>query len=161
MPFMKQHASIVLLILLALMASGCAGSKTRRTRDQKVQAIIGTARSYVGTPYRWGGTSKAGMDCSGLLVTSFKTAGIQLPRTAKEQSKMGKKVDLTQLKPGDLVFFSRKPRRRKVTHAGLVTKVYGKKDVRFIHASTSQGVIETNMFSDYYKKRIVRATRPF
>jgi len=152
---------VVLLLLLACAAGGCAGSKARRTRDQKVQTIIGTARSYTGTPYRWGGTTKAGMDCSGLLVTSFKSAGIALPRTAKEQSKTGKKVDLNQLKPGDLVFFSRKPRRRKVTHAGLVTRVVGKKDVRFIHASTSQGVIEANLFSDYYKKRIVKARRPF
>ncbi|MFA0961558.1 C40 family peptidase [Roseivirga sp. BDSF3-8] len=150
-----------LLILLMVFSFGCGAGKKARVRDNKVNTAISTARSYTGTPYRWGGTTRSGMDCSGLLITSYGAAGIAIPRTAKAQSKYGKKVSIYELKPGDMVFFAAKKGRRKVTHAGMVTEVNGRHDVRFIHASTSLGVTENNIFSDYYKKIFVRARRPF
>ena len=94
------------------------------------------------------------------MVASFKSADISLPRTAKEQSKSGKGVSKGELKEGDLVFFSAKPGRRKITHAGVVTEVRSKDYVRFIHSSTSLGVVEANLFSDYYRKIFVKARRP-
>ena len=99
------------------------------------------------------------MDCSGLLVTAFRHGGIELPRTSAEQSKTGSLVSLHEVTPGDLVFFAL--RGRRVSHVGMVTEVRGKKDVRFIHASSSLGVIESNLFSDYYRKNFVKARRPF
>lgn len=72
---------------------------------------------------------------------------------------MGEKIKLKQLQEGDLVFFATGKKRREITHVGLVTDVRGKDDVKFIHASSSLGVIETNIFSDYYLKRFRFARR--
>ena len=136
---------------------------TRRVNrlDSRQLQIIQTARSFTGTPYRWGGTTRSGMDCSGLLMTCFHEAGINLPRTSAEQSKVGQLVSIHELRPGDLVFFATKSKHsKKVTHAGLVTEVRGKKNVQFIHASTKLGVVESNIFSDYYRRAFVKARRP-
>lgn len=149
------------MMILLVMAFGCGTAKKAKVRNNKVNTAISTARSFTGTPYRWGGTTRAGMDCSGLLITSYHAAGVTIPRTAKEQSKFGKKVSRFELKPGDMVFFAAKKGRRKVTHAGMVTEINGKRDVRFIHASSSLGVTENNIFSPYYEKIFVRARRPF
>ena len=99
------------------------------------------------------------MDCSGLLVTAFRRCGMELPRTSAEQGETGRLVSLYQVVPGDLVFFATKGRR--VSHVGMVTEVRGKHDVQFIHASSSLGVVESNLFSDYYRKNFVKARRPF
>jgi probable lipoprotein NlpC len=139
-----------------------ATSKYEKRTDQRVDTIIKTARSFTGTPYRWGGTSRAGMDCSGLLVTSFQSAGINLPRTTSEQIRVGHGIRLYELQPGDLVFFAAKNRNpNKVTHVGMITEVRTKHDVRFIHASTKLGVTENNIYSSYYRKIFVEARRPF
>lgn len=129
------------------------------TNNEQARVTIQEARSFIGTPYRWGGTSRAGMDCSGLLVTAFRRSGVELPRTSAEQSKTGQLVSLHEVTPGDLVFFAL--RGRRVSHVGMVTEVRGKKDVRFIHSSSSLGVIESNLFSDYYRRSFVKARRPF
>ncbi len=92
-------------------------------------------------------------------MTAFRRSGIDLPRTSAEQSKTGSLVSLHEVVPGDLVFFAL--RGRQISHVGMVTEVRGKKDVRFIHASSSLGVIESNLFSDYYRKNFVKARRPF
>ena len=147
-----------LIILISFYLFSCASGKKARTR--RTEKVIQTARSYTGTPYKYGGTSRSGIDCSGLLVMSFRAADLTLPRTAKEQSKTGKSVNKNELKKGDLVFFSAKPRKRKITHAGMVTEVRSKDNVRFIHSSSSLGVVEVNLFSDYYQKIFVKARRP-
>ncbi|BDC99831.1 hypothetical protein PEPS_21120 [Persicobacter psychrovividus] len=134
-----------------LVLGSCSARKKARSR--KVNTIIQTARSYTGTPYRWGGTTRAGMDCSGLLVNSFQAGGIKLPRTSHEQAKLGKKVGMKELQKGDLVFFATGKKRRKITHVGMVTGKKGKDRIMFIHSSSSLGVVETNIYSSYFKKR--------
>ncbi len=128
---------------------------------EKAEQVISAARSYIGTPYRYGGIDKRGIDCSGLLLCSFKSANIPLPRTSTEQSSYGKPVSLYELKPGDLVFFSAKKWKGKVSHAGMVTEVRGKDEVIFIHSSSSKGVVESNLLSPYYREIFVKARRPF
>ena len=155
---MKKFISHSVLIILALFIFSCSSSKKART--QKIDRIIMEARSYTGTPYRYGGMNRTGMDCSGLLVRSFESAGENIPRTSKEQSKYGKAVGKNELQKGDLIFFSSKIWRRKITHVGLVTEVKGRSSVTFIHASTKLGVIETEFFVDYYQKLFVKARRP-
>ncbi len=143
--------------LFILMFQACTVSRSSRT--EKTGLVVERARSYIGTPYRWGGTTVMGMDCSGLLTRSFEVIDIYIPRTAKEQSKMGKSVAKGSLQPGDLVFFSKKRIGRKVTHAGLVTATKGDDAVYFIHSSSSRGVIEENLMKDYYWQRFIKARR--
>jgi cell wall-associated NlpC family hydrolase len=72
---------------------------------------------------------------------------------------MGEKIKMKQVQEGDLLFFATGKKRRQVTHVGLVTDVKGKENVKFIHASSSLGVIETNLYTEYYQKRFRFARR--
>lgn len=146
------------LCLLALVfAQGCK-SKKKLSEASPAFTVIQTAKSYRGTPYKYGGTTRAGMDCSALVFHSYQAIGMNLPRASAEQSKVGQKVNLTQVKPGDLLFFATGKRRNQVTHSGIVTEV-GRDDVRFIHASSSLGVTEDFMSNSYWKKAFLFATR--
>jgi cell wall-associated NlpC family hydrolase len=144
---------------LLLGTSGCGSSRKAKAYESKVNTVIKTARSFTGTPYKWGGTSRAGIDCSGLTGNAFQSVSINLPRTADAQALKGEKVKKDQLRPGDLLFFATGKKKREITHVGIVTEVKGKDHVKFIHASTSLGVVETNLFTDYYLKRFRLARR--
>lgn len=154
----KQPFQLLFLLAVLFFAS-CASHKKARVREEKVDKVIQTARTFTGTPYRYGGTTRAGMDCSALTIHSFRTLNMNLPRSAEDQSKVGKEVKLKELQPGDLVFFATGKKRRKITHVGLVTERKGKDYVKFIHASVSLGVVEDNIYSDYYYKRFRFAKR--
>lgn len=147
----------VIIALLVFLLSSCAGTKI--AREEKVDIVVSRARSYIETPYKYGGTTTLGMDCSGLLMRSFEAIDMYIPRTAKEQSKLGKKVSISELKKGDLVFFKTIKKKGRVTHTGLVTDARKKDRIMFIHASSSRGVIEANLMSDYYQKAFVKARR--
>ena len=121
--------------------------------------VIEAARSYQGTPYLYGGTTRLGLDCSGLLQLSFGEAGVSIPRSSNEQAGWGDPVRATELRPGDLIFFGAAPGSRTITHVGMVT-VADDEGVDFIHASTSLGVVENSLESDYYLSRYIRAVRP-
>lgn len=147
-----------------LSRSGLSSPELKRINDSEEQVInvINKARSFTGVPYAWGGTTRSGMDCSGLLYTSFRACGLNIPRTSAEQSKSGTGVTLYDLKPGDFVFFAaQKGNPNKITHVGMVTEVLGKHNVQFIHASTKLGVVENNIYSDYYRRIFVKARRLF
>ncbi len=125
-------------------------------KDNKVRQVLAAARSYLGTPHRLGGLSRRGIDCSGLMIQSFSTVDVQLPRSSSEQARIGKKISLKQVKEGDLLFFSIS--RSKVGHVGVVSKV-AENEIRFIHTSTSKGVREDNLFSEYWQRNFVQARR--
>jgi cell wall-associated NlpC family hydrolase len=149
---------IYFFLLLALLAAGCGSSRKSKVKDQ-VSTIIKTARSYTGTPYKWGGTTRAGMDCSGLTGHAFESVNVTLARTADAQARKGEKVKLEDLQPGDLVFFATGKKRKAITHVGIVTEIKDRDNIKFIHASTSLGVVETNLYSDYFFKRFRGARR--
>ena len=128
-------------------------------QEAKVTKVISTARSYLGTNYKFGGSTRNGMDCSGLMLCSFKAVDIALPRTSKEQGQVGRPIKLDDVREGDLVFFTDRKGSSTITHVGLITKVEDAKTIRFIHASTKQGVVEENIFASYYLPFFVKAVR--
>lgn len=147
------------ILLVSLFLASCASNKSAGVTDQRIDKVISTARTFVGTPYKYGGTTRSGMDCSGLLMNSFKPINMTLPRTSEGQSKIGKEVKMTELQPGDLVFFATGDKKKKITHVGLVTDVRKKDNIKFIHASSTLGVVETNLYAEYYQKRFRTARR--
>jgi probable lipoprotein NlpC len=151
----KNFLVLTTALVFLFTINSCSNKMSKR---QKKEVIIAKARSYTGTPYKWGGTSMKGMDCSGLLLNSFKAVEIDIPRTSTEQKKTGKRVSRGDIKKGDLVFFATSKKKRKVTHVGLVTKVQGG-NVTFIHASTSKGVTESSLDNSYWDKRYRQARR--
>ncbi len=149
------RGGIFLIILTIFSACGSA----RKAREAQVNKVIKEARAFTGTPYKYGGTTRSGMDCSGLTGNAFQAIDLTLPRTAEAQSLVGQKVKRKKLAEGDLVFFATGDKKRKITHVGIITQVKNKSNVKFIHASTSLGVVETDLYSNYYQKRYRIARR--
>lgn len=119
--------------------------------------IIRKALSYKGTKYKYGGTSKSGMDCSGLMFTSFKSGNIILPRTSIAQSKKGVKVSKAKAQKGDLVFF-KTGGKRSINHVGLVVSV-DRRDVKFVHSSSSRGVMISSLREGYWSNAFSQIRR--
>jgi probable lipoprotein NlpC len=149
---------ILITITIPIFFSSC--SSTKKIRNQNINKVIDTARSYRGTPYRYGGTTRSGIDCSALIFHSFQPVGINMPRTSEAQSKIGKKVNGIRLEKGDLVFFSTGKSKRKVSHAGIVTET-SKGNIIFIHSSTSLGVTEDKLDNSYWSKAFRFGRRVF
>ena len=151
----NRNTSLLILIVLAIGFTSCSSHLSKR---EKTAVVIAKARTYTGTPYKWGGTTSSGMDCSGLLMNAFKAIEYDIPRTSAQQKKAGKRVSKDEIRKGDLLFFATTKKKRKVTHVGLVTdKRAGQ--IIFIHASTSKGVTESSLDNAYWKKRFRQARR--
>jgi cell wall-associated NlpC family hydrolase len=115
--------------------------------------IVRTALAYRGVRYRFGGQSRSGFDCSGFTSHVLGGKGVRLPRTAREQFKVGQRVTSKELKPGDLVFFH--TTRPGVSHVGMYAG-----SGKFVHASSGGGKVQVDSLTDgYYKKRLVGARR--
>lgn len=145
-------------------------SKESRRRDEASAApaarvnsttamslVIDKADSYLNVPYRYGGISEKGIDCSGLVRNSYAAIGMELPHSSAELSKMGKEVRRSNLKVGDLVFFSAR-NSGPIDHVGIVTEVKGG-TITFIHATTSAGVRYDRLDEGYWDPRFRKARR--
>lgn len=135
-----------------------AGGSSVNARKLKIDALLKTAHSFTGVPYRTGGTSKSGMDCSGFTQTSFKAIGLNLPRVSRDQAMLGKDIKKEELDKGDLVFFATGTPNR-INHVGIVTDASDKNNIKFIHASSSRGIMETTMAIDYWTKAYMKGKR--
>jgi hypothetical protein len=127
--------------------------KDYKIPTEKLQSII---TSYLGTPYRYGGTSRKGLDCSGFVKTVFTQLNkARLPRSSEALYKKGVAVTLAEARFGDFVFFKNKPGGR-VDHVGIYIG-----QNRFAHASTKIGVAYGSLDNEYYKKHFVGVRRLF
>lgn len=122
---------------------------------QTAKGITDSALDLIGVRYKFGGQSpERGMDCSGFVRYVFEhVTGVTLPRSAREQAKVGESVDLEELKPGDLVFFN--TRRHANSHVGIYLG-----DNTFIHAPSKKGSVRvTSIDGRYWKARFDGARR--
>ena len=114
-----MNKSFFLLFVITLFLGACTSTKEAFSSNSKSiikpKNVVDNALKYLGTRYRYGGTSDKGMDCSGLVSTSFKEANITLPRSSRDMAKQGKEIPLENVKKGDLVFFAAR-NRKKVIH---------------------------------------------
>lgn len=132
---------------------------TPSTDNYLAEQLVNNAMQFEGVRYRGGGTTPAGMDCSGMVTAAFRVFDLQLPRSSHEMAKEGIEVDLSQVKKGDLLFFKNNSRRNVINHVGLVTEVTEDGEVKFLHASSSSGVIVSSMNEAYHKRTFVQANR--
>lgn len=171
----------VALVAVTLLA-GCGGPpprpKTMRlpppappSRTPQETALERAALGFHGAPYRYGGTTPAGADCSGLVQSSFHQAGVNLPRTVAQQFNQGQAVGLHDLRFGDVVFFNRlcqaRGRGRKYYAAGFLNPAYAEQvchngiylgNGRFIHASP-KGVYISRLDAEVWRVSFMGARR--
>lgn len=121
-----------------------------------VEQLILAAKENMGVPYRSGGITPEGFDCSGLMYTVFDLYHIKLPHSSYDQAKLGQVIALENAKKGDLIFF--KTNGRQISHVGMVVEITAD-DIKFIHSSTSSGVIISSTNEAYYKRTFVQVNR--
>lgn len=126
--------------------------------SEEAKEIVENAIKYKGTPYQYGGTTKRGMDCSGLIYVAFQKEHIPIPRTSRAMSLEGKRLKLKEVRTGDLLFFQTNKNRNVINHVGLVVDVSGD-EISFIHSTTSLGVIVSTLDQPYWDDAFMMARR--
>lgn len=148
-----------IILFSVLLLFGCTSSRTLVTgsanltkmeRDLR-SSIANQADHFIGTRYRYGGSDRKGLDCSGLVYTVFREHALALPRSSAEQLRVGREISPQTARVGDLIFFRQ---NGKVNHVAIVTDVRGG-DLWVTHSTTSRGVVKENLFaSAYWSNRI-------
>src|SRR5882724_6484996 len=151
----RRLASFVIFVVVAAALAGCsavsvpAPTAERPTDSARGQTVVALAKQHVGAPYRWGGSSPSGFDCSGLVRYVYAQVGVDLPHNAAKQYELGAPVAREDLQPGDIVFFDR------LRHNGIYIG-----DGRFIHArQTGKRVAVAGLDEAWYAERWVGARR--
>ena len=137
------------------MIGGCSSTdkaQRKSSASPTVSTVLETAHDLEGTPYKYAGSTPDGFDCSGYTTFCFAKAGIKLPRTSRSQYTIGSPISDTDLRPGDLVFFNTSG--KSVSHVGIYVG-----SGKFIHASTSRGVMVSKLSDRYWAPRYVGARR--
>lgn len=143
----------LIFILAQIFLHGCSTTQTRGrfidtslSSQQIKHALNQQHLGWKGVRYKMGGTTRNGVDCSGFIYRTFKDGiGVNIPRSTALQSKLGKPVDKDDLQAGDLIFF-KTGSVFKSNHVGVYTG-----NNSFLHASTSKGVIKSNLNNPYWK----------
>lgn len=162
----RSFLIVFLLLVVSTLFTGCAtvskpaAIKAENTRVHKQNISIKTAHPVIeiaeklkGKPYRYGGVTPKGFDCSGLVHYAYGKAGLSIPRTTRDQYRASLRLPIENARPGDLLFF--KINSRKLSHVGLYTG-----NGRFIHASTTKKrVAEASLDDPYWRKRLIGAGR--
>ena len=151
--------TLTLLTVLSLAIAGCAGTapvplpvQTSAADPEVVHRLYDQYNSWRGVPYREGGMSKNGVDCSGYVLLTYREAfNRSIPRTTELLARSGTKVSPRQMQPGDLVFFKTGWKKR---HVGVYLK-----NGAFMHASSSRGVMISKLHNPYWSDAFYMARR--
>lgn len=127
------------------------------TEDYLAVQLINNAMAFVGVKYHGGGTNTSGMDCSGMVTAVFNIFDLKLPRSSHEMAAVGEKRDEKDIQKGDLIFFKTNG-RGVINHVGMVIDVLSD-EIKFVHSSTSKGVMVSSTKEPYYKKTFVQANK--
>jgi probable lipoprotein NlpC len=159
---LRLYIKPAFVMLLVIFVSGCVANKPKSNNYQnsnsspvhKVeQQLLGYYSDWEGTPYRYGGNSRDGIDCSAFVKNAYQSVfEIKVPRTTLGQAELGKKVSKSELLPGDLVLFKTS---RRVRHVGVVVSAN-----QFMHVSEKKGVIISALDNVYWRKKYWKAVRP-
>ena len=149
---------LLLLALIPIFLASCGSSKTASNSNSKSQSIVEYAKSFNGTRYKFGGTSKKGMDCSGLVYVSYKKENIIMPRISRDMAKKGKRISLDKTEKGDLLFFKTNKNRNVINHVGLVVDI-NRDGILFIHSTSTKGVIISSLKERYWKNAFVEVRK--
>ncbi len=123
-----------------------------------IDEVVENAMEYKGVRYRYGGTSRKGMDCSGLIGVAFEEAGKTVPRTSRSLYAQTENIPLDEVRKGDFLFFATGKNKRQVNHVALIIRVTPA-EVEFIHSTTSRGVITSTLNEAYWLNAFLRAGR--
>lgn len=163
---------LLILILLVGCFTSCKSSKRAITKSVATgvitkpkatyaiaDSIIKYSKAFKGTKYKYGGTDREGLDCSGLIYLAFKSENIFIPRVSYIMAKEGKSISLREdIIKGDLLFFKTTKNTKYINHVGLV--VESKRDtITFIHSTTSKGVITSTLSESYWNNAFIEARR--
>lgn len=156
------------MVMVVLLSAGCATvadpeSSSRQQSEVETEQIefpqrhpvVSIAEKLKGKPYRYGGVTPEGFDCSGLIHYAYRQIGKSIPRTTEGQYRATERISMEDLQPGDLLFF--RINSRKLSHVGLYAG-----NRRFIHASTSKKrVADASLEEAYWNKRLIGAGRVY
>lgn len=132
-------------------------SENKKYTTKDIESLLKTAKSFLGVPYKYGGTSNSGFDCSGLVMVSFDKLGLKLPRNSSQQANHGNEIKISEARKGDLLFFNTSG--NSISHVGIIDEIKPTGEIKFIHSSTSKGVIISSLDENYWKTRFVKAVR--
>ena len=173
-PFKVNYSVVrkyLFLLCISLACSSCSSkanvaaadniSKTTKIKNVVFlhDSIINFGKQYMNTPYRYGGSTPRGFDCSGFTSHVFRNFGYDLGRSSRDQAANLPSISKTNLQTGDLVFFEGNRKNGVIGHVGIVTESFGDGSFKFIHSSTSDGVVVTKSSEPYYAARYLRAGR--
>jgi murein DD-endopeptidase len=144
----------VVAVCLGFLVAGCASDPVAPVTDPgSAERAAAFARKMVGKPYRFGGSSPAGFDCSGLVQYSYKQAGVSLPRATDEQLRLSQPLRGAHLRRGDLLFFDQEGKKK--SHVGIYLG-----EGQFVHAPSSGKTVRTDRIdSAYWKKHLSEVRR--
>ncbi len=128
-----------------------------RSRSTEVRSVLNEAEKYKGTPYKYGGTTSNGIDCSGLVCVAFQKIDMKLPRRSIDMSNEGASINISNVQEGDLLFFA--TGGGSINHVGIVYNIANSGEITFIHTSTSKGVTISSLEETYWKGKFIKAKR--
>lgn len=164
-PIKKQEKSVKVLKsssyidgVLAKVEKNVKSEEKKNQYQKSIQNLLNEAETFLGTPYRLGGMTRRGIDCSAFVLSVYgNSLGIELPRVSASQALQGETIAKENLKKGDLLFFSRG--RGRISHVGIVYDITPEGEVKFIHSSSSQGVSITSLNNKYWAPKYRKAKR--